>query len=581
MKNLSVSMKLIIGFGIVLILLLLSTLLSFYSIYNIGNQVELYGVYTLPNNTSLWMIQRDIVSAQAYLARAFIETSPPMVEEMLVMAHEEGKAALNELDRFAANQNTAARDQQIKELRSFLERILSVRSEISVLLKNPTEENLEKGYTLFVEQYIKGFDEAAGILASFTNAENEWAANQRSECQQLQQMAWITLLAFAVGSLAATVMVGFAIRRSILLPVREIERVYAEMAKGNMGCTIHYESRDELGRMAKSIKRTNDLLSAYISDISDKLGQISEGDMRIAVEMEYIGDFAVIKQAIQETAHALNQTLSIISDAAEGVDTGAAQVATGAQSLAAGSSEQASSLEELSISIASIAEQAAGNSAHVRLASEYMGQAGTGVSQGNQYMRQLTLAMEEIGKVSTDITKITKMIEDIAFQTNILALNAAIEAAGAGAAGKGFAVVADEVRNLAAKSAEAAKQTGDLIAGSAATIQKGTELTSQTAYILRDVEQKTLLVKESIVKIDAASAQQSAAIEQIKLGLNQVSLVVQNNAATAEENSASSEELSAQAHTLRRETGKFRLYQTHQKMRAKAASPVQEPIALS
>lgn len=574
MKNLSVSMKLIVGFGIVLAFLLLSTLLSFYCINTISTQIELYGVYTLPNNTSLWTIRREIVSAQSYLGRAFIEKSPSMVEEMLVQAQEEGKAALNELDKYAANQRDTSLDQQIKELRISLERILAVRSEISVLLKNPTEENLQKGYGLFVEQYIKGFDEANEILIGFTNTANEQAATQRIDSIQAQQIAWVSLSVFAVGSLVATVLVGLAIRRSILIPVREIERVYGEMAKGNMGVSVNYESRDELGRMAKSIKRTNELLSAYIDDISEKLGQISEGDLRVAVDMEYIGDFAAIKHAMEETTLSLNQTLSIINNASEEVTTGAAQVSTGAQALAAGSTEQAATVEELSVSIARISEQAVDNSSNVRVASRYVDQAGAGVTTGNEYMKQLTQAMEEIGNVSNDITKITKMIEDIAFQTNILALNATIEAARAGAAGKGFAVVADEVRNLAAKSAEAAKQTSHLIAESVSTVEKGTELTSQTAQILSEVEQKALIIKERITKIDQASAEQAAAIEQIKLGLNQVSSVVQNNAATAEENSASSEEMSAQALTLRREVGKFRLYEAHQDNRGKAAALV-------
>jgi methyl-accepting chemotaxis protein len=192
-------------------------------------------------------------------------------------------------------------------------------------------------------------------------------------------------------------------------------------------------------------------------------------------------------------------------------------------------------------------------------------QASTGAKAGNEHMKQLTEAMANIGSASSQITVITKVIEDIAFQTNILALNAAIEAARAGNAGKGFAVVADEVRNLAAKSAEAAKQTAELIHKSSDTVAEGTQIAQKTAAILHDVEEKARKANESIVKIEQASVEQAAAIEQIQQGLNQVSDVVQTNAATAEENSATSEEMSAQAATLREEVGKFKLTSSHER----------------
>lgn len=188
-----------------------------------------------------------------------------------------------------------------------------------------------------------------------------------------------------------------------------------------------------------------------------------------------------------------------------------------------------------------------------------MQQAGIGVNAGNDHMEQLIEAMSDISSASTQIANITKVIEDIAFQTNILALNAAIEAARAGSAGKGFAVVADEVRNLAAKSAEAAKQTGELIQTSVVTVAKGMEISNQTAKILQDVGTSTVGVTSSFGKIEQSITEQTTAIEEIKNGLSQISAVVQTNAATAEENSATSEEMSAQAVTLRAEVGKFKI----------------------
>lgn len=342
-------------------------------------------------------------------------------------------------------------------------------------------------------------------------------------------------------------------------PLSNMSGVAEEIARGNLNLKVSHASGDELGILSDSLQTTVTALQGYIRDISDKLVQMSQGDMRVNVDMEYAGDFAPIKAALLDISSSLNHTLLSINTAAEQVSTGSGQVSSGAQALAAGSTEQASSIEELSASVTRITGQAAENTIHVKTATGYVEQSVAGVNAGNRHMKQLTDAMENIGAASSQIASITKVIEDIAFQTNILALNAAIEAARAGNAGKGFAVVADEVRNLAAKSAEAAKQTAELIKRSNDTVAHGSYVAVQTAQILKDVEEKAMLVNESIAKISQASADQAAAIEQIKLGLNQISSVVQTNAATAEENSATSEEMSAQAAALHEEVKKFKL----------------------
>ncbi len=349
------------------------------------------------------------------------------------------------------------------------------------------------------------------------------------------------------------------VRRTIARPLADMSSIAGELARGNLNLQIRQTSADEIGLLANALGTTASSLKNYIRDISDKLGQMSRGDMRVKVDMEYIGDFAAIRKSMENIASTLNQALLSINTAAEQVSTGASQVASGAQALATGSTEQASSIEQLNASIAKIAGQAGENSASVKGATQHVEQAVLHVRDGSGQMVKLTEAMSNIGSASSQIANITKVIEDIAFQTNILALNAAIEAARAGNAGKGFAVVADEVRNLAAKSAEAAKQTAELIQHSTKTVEEGTQIAAQSAQILKLVEEKANLVNASIIMIDNASADQAAAIEQIKQGLAQVSSVVQNNAATAEENSATSEEMSAQAAALQDEVGKFEL----------------------
>lgn len=559
MKNLSVGKKLIVGFGTILFLLLLSILLALYSVSSLSTQVELYGRYTLPNNTTLWSIRHNMVSAQRYMERAFIETRPSVVASLLEQAERDGAAAAEALVTYKANQRNTDRDEQIAQVQALLEQAATVRQQIGKLLEIPSASNQAKGYTVFLNSYAPPFDQADAILAEFSNTAQARAAQQSTTAASVITQAYIILIACGVVSVLLSVAVSMAIRKSILTPVNEIVTAFEAISKGNMHTQINYESRDEMGRMAKLIKTSNAIQSTIMADIIDKLTKMSQGNLQIEVTQDYPGDFAVLKQTISKTIDNLNNTMRTIINAAEQVSTGSEQVSSGAQALAAGSTEQAAAVEELTVAASKISGQAEENAANVEIATRYVAEAGAGVNTGNKHMSQLTKAMDNISASSLQIANITKVIEDIAFQTNILALNAAIEAARAGEAGKGFAVVADEVRNLAAKSAEAAKQTTGLVEHSNAAVVEGSEITRETAQILEEVEQKTKAANERITKIKLASAEQAIAIEEIKLELSQVSSVIQTNAATAEENSATSEEMSAQAIALSEEVGKFEL----------------------
>lgn len=370
----------------------------------------------------------------------------------------------------------------------------------------------------------------------------------------------LSLTSLAIIAICAFLLMGF-VNRNIKKPMAMLTEVSHKLARGHLDVDISAAAgkKDEIAMLTGAMAQMVSQLKAYISDISYVLSSMSENDFTAKSAVEYMGDFAPIKSSLYKISFSLNQTLLVINSAANQVSSGAALVASGAQELAAGSSEQAASIEKLNGSVESISAQAAENSATVDTAVGYFNQAEDSFNTGIEQMEQLTGAMTEIASSSGRIANITKTIEDIAFQTNILALNASIESARAGAAGKGFAVVADEVRNLAAKSAEAAKQTGELIQASVANVAKGTEMTAQTAQILQDVGAINAKVNASLKKINQSSAEQAGAIAQIRQGLSQVSAVIQTNAATAEENSAASEEMSAQAATLQGEVEKFKL----------------------
>lgn len=559
MKNLSVGAKLISGFCIVLVLMVISAGMSAYSINNISEQTELYAKYTVPNAEYLSDMRVAMASAKQALLLAIVHDDEKSVNDALEKTVSFAKQHSELLELYAKNQRNKDRDADIEKIRGLIQNVIQTRQKISELLTNQANVNEDMALAIYLNEYEPLLNEIEDIMNNFSETAKERAKAQSETVDQTTKFAWVMLITSAVISIALTVVICNTIKNSILRPVNEIMEVYDEISKGNLGVEIQYESRDEMGRMAKSINKTNALITSYIRDIGEKLEKISQEDMRVRIDMDYIGDFSAIKNAILNTATSLNHIIMTINNAAEQVSVGAAQVSQGAQSLAAGSTEQASTIEELSASVSQIAEDAENNSTNVKTATKYVEQAYENVKDCAEHMKQLTDAMENIGTTSNHITNITKVIEDIAFQTNILALNAAIEAARAGNAGKGFAVVADEVRSLASKSAEAAKQTAELISASVVSVEEGSQILKQTAQTLLAVEEKTTMINEIISNINQASSNQAAAIEQIKVGLNQVSSVIQSNAATAEENSATSEEMSAQAAALRKEVGKFKL----------------------
>ncbi|WRS27944.1 methyl-accepting chemotaxis protein [Oscillospiraceae bacterium MB08-C2-2] len=396
--------------------------------------------------------------------------------------------------------------------------------------------------------------EGTGWSLAITTSKEEATQHLRS----FQQ----TMLMVLGGILAVSVLLGLLVSNRIIKPLKQLTRAADQIAQGELDVHINTRSKDETGLLAVSIRNTVERLSGYIGyiqEITHVLENMAQGDMRVHLEQDYLGEFAPVKEALLRISAALSLSLSRILTSAEQVDGGSAQISHGAQALASGATEQASSIEELSASIAQVSVKADHNMKNVSKAVEYVGLAGGKVDESNQYMQSLQGSMEKIRSSSNEIEKIIKAIDNIAFQTNILALNASVEAARAGAAGKGFAVVADEVRNLAAKSAEAAKQTELLISASIESVNEGSLTADATAQALSQTATYARKVEEATKEIQADSIEQATAIAQITQGVEQISTVVQNNAATAEQSSASSEELSAQAVLLREEVNRFKL----------------------
>jgi methyl-accepting chemotaxis protein len=346
---------------------------------------------------------------------------------------------------------------------------------------------------------------------------------------------------------------------AMVKPIQEVTNVMSQISKGNLEVSVSEGYKGEFGALATAVNITDERLKAVVGEISDILGQISEGNLDLDNIQEFDGNFRSISISLNTIVESLNSVLSEINIASEQVFTGSSQVSNGSQALSQGATEQASAIEQLTSSITEVASQTKENAVNANQAKDLALKVKENAEQGNRHMSEMLKSMSEINESSANISKIIKVIDEIAFQTNILALNAAVEAARAGQHGKGFAVVAEEVRNLAARSANAAKETTDLIEGSIKKSEKGTEIANNTAKALYEIVDGVSKAATLVAEIAAASNEQATGISQINLGIEQVSQVVQTNSATAEESAAASEELSSQSELLKEMVSNFKL----------------------
>jgi methyl-accepting chemotaxis protein len=416
-------------------------------------------------------------------------------------------------------------------------------------------------YAVF-DEYDSHADEVLTAIEGMASFNMGLADDTKSSVDSLSVFVLILLIGCVIIAIIISIILALFITKSITVPIAYVTHILSDL--GKKGRTNFSEAEwAEQKRLASGKDETAvcaenlGYVASSLNSVAELLTKVSEGDL--TVEHKALSEDDLISAAIIKMVGNLNKMFGEIDEASKQVSLGANQITDASQMLAQGSTEQAATVEELSAAIQDVAEKTKLNAKRATEASNMSADVKNNAEKGEDQMKQMTAAVTEINQASQDISKVIKVIDDIAFQTNILALNAAVEAARAGEAGKGFAVVADEVRNLASKSAAAAKETGSLIENSMKKAELGSAIAAQTADSLAEIVGGINKSSDLIAEIANSSEQQSFAIGQINDGIVQVSDVVQKTSATAEECAASAEELNAQSTVLTSSVSQFRL----------------------
>ncbi len=465
-------------------------------------------------------------------------------------------AASDDISKHFKNAEKSFIDEDVKELyETTYGSIQKYLNDVDAVLEMMDEDKVEAARDYFLANAVSSANTAAETIDDLVALIEERADEEDAAAMRSHKIGNAIAAAVIVMIVVGIIILGWIILKIVKKPLVELAKAADAIAKGDVSHDIDRidGSKNEVALLQNSFADMVDNLKSQ----ANALYELSQGNLDVAYKAASEKD--EVGKAIEKLIADDNMAFGAIRSATNQISIGSGQIAAASQTLAQGSTQQASAIQQIAASITDIANKTKDNASQANEVNDIVKETKTDVVAGNERMNEMVGAMREINEASENIQKIIKVIDDIAFNTNILALNATVEAARAGEQGKGFAVVAEEVRNLAGRSAEASSQTAEMIEDSIVKVKRGSELAQETAKALSVVSDRIDRITGLSADIASASNDQAAATAQIDQALAQVSQVVQTNSATSQQCASASEELSGQAHGLEREISKFRL----------------------
>lgn len=506
-------------------------------------------------------IQGDVSMGFAY----FQEVKVDLRNILYLYAHESEKQAdaIESINTTRKNMEKSFKqaekefldDEILEKYNKAQEQIGLYLADVDTCLLYVSQGNIAQARKHLYDNGVQSANAAAGLVNQLIEDLQEKASVMFETEANNRKISNIIIVLFLVFVILSTMFGARILIRSIRNPLVKLTEIAGYISSGDINHDIikFDESKNEITLLHNSFCD----MAGHLKQQAKALEQLAGGNLDIDYTPASAKD--VVGMAVEKLIKDNNTAFSVIKSAAKQITIGSGQIASASQTLAQGSTEQASAIQQISASVTDIANKTKDNAAQANEVNRIVLETKDDIISGNEYMHEMVTAMEEINEASENIQKIIKVIDDIAFNTNILALNASVEAARAGEHGKGFAVVAEEVRNLAGRSAQASSQTAGMIEDSIEKVKRGSHLAKETAKSLALVSEMVDKITSLSMDITEASNNQALATAQIDQALAQVSHVIQTNSATSQQCASASEELSGQIRGLEMQVSKFKL----------------------